>query len=158
MLIYSQMRILEKLLVSLTVIALLLTSFEIPGGMLLAFISLQSLFLIYTLFSFALFNDVRFSHIFKRSEYDNVQSFDIMYSVVTGVEIGIGVQAILFSLHPWPGARLLTYLRFLPLFGICAISIFMIIKKKPLGSRLLVRAAPVLCGLVYFIIKYDFFR
>lgn len=64
--------------------------------------SLLGLCLFYTYFSFAYFNNIRFSKIFKRDSYRGISKWKILGTIGLGFGLGFTTLGILWSLMYWP--------------------------------------------------------
>ena len=94
----------EITILTISIIAIGLNFFLVPGGSVLTVFSLGFLATIYFYFSFAIFNSIRLRNIFKKESYKGITSKRIIGTVGTGFALGITVIGVLFKLLSWPGA------------------------------------------------------
>ncbi|MBV6483895.1 MAG: hypothetical protein KFKLKKLM_00356 [Flavobacteriales bacterium] len=97
------MRLTEKILITLAVIIAVLKFIFIPGSgvfMVFVFCLLSSL---YFYFGFALFNNIRLRHIFKKDSYANVSKSRIIGGIALGLSLSFAVIGFLFKAQRWPG-------------------------------------------------------
>jgi hypothetical protein len=93
----------EIILGIIAFIALILKFLSITGNGLLTVLSLMSLSLIYTLFSFALFNNIRFRHIFKKESYSGISPKKLIGTIGLGFAFSAITNGVLFKFQAWPG-------------------------------------------------------
>ena len=96
----------EITILTISIIAIALNFFLVPGGSVLTVFSLGFLATIYFYFGFALFNDIRLRNIFKKASYKDIASPRIVGAIGAGVALAITAIGILFKLLSWPGASL----------------------------------------------------
>lgn len=94
----------EITILTISIIAIGLNFFLVPGGSVLTVFSLGFLATIYFYFGFALFNSIRLRNIFKKESYKDITSQRIIGAIGAGVSLGITAIGILFKLLSWPGA------------------------------------------------------
>jgi len=102
------MKTLEKVIGLVIIISLIMKLTLIPGGSILAVISLTTLACIYYPLGFAFFNKIRLRKIFKRDSYKGLTKFRIIGAIGIGMGLAAICIGILFKFQHWPGAD--TYL------------------------------------------------
>jgi hypothetical protein len=100
------MKISEKILAILALIAVILMFLFIPGGSVLWVFSITFLACIYCQFGFALFNQIGFRKIFKSQSYKGISTWRIVGAIGAGIALSIALLGILFKLQQWPGAQI----------------------------------------------------
>jgi len=96
---------LEKILGLIFLIAIILKLTLLPGGGILATISLMILANLYFLFGFALFNQIELKNILKGDSYTGISNLRIFGAFVTGTALSILCVGVLFKLQHWPGSK-----------------------------------------------------
>jgi hypothetical protein len=97
------MKLTEKILIALAVIIAVLKFIFIPGSgvfIVLVFCLLSSL---YFYFGFALFNNIKLRHIFKKDSYADVSTGRIIGGIALGLSLSFAVIGFLFKAQHWPG-------------------------------------------------------
>ncbi len=94
----------EITILTISIIAIALNFFLVPGGSVLTVFSLSFLATIYFYFGFALFNTIRLRNIFKKESYKDIASQRIIGAIGAGVALSITTLGVLFKLLSWPGA------------------------------------------------------
>jgi hypothetical protein len=115
----------EYLLAILSIIALGLNLFFIPGSGFLTVFSLLMLSMLYCYLSFALFNDIRLRKIFKRNSYIDVSSLRILGAVCAGLTLSTTTIGLMFKFQSLPGAH---FLLGAGLFGLLIVTFVGLIK------------------------------
>jgi hypothetical protein len=98
------MKIFEKIVGLLGLLALILKFNHLPGGSVLFVLSLGTLATFYIYLSFALFNNLKLKDLFKKETYLGISKYRIIGSVITGFSLSMLLVGILFSIQHWPGA------------------------------------------------------
>ena len=94
----------EKIIGLVIIISLIMKLTLIPGGSILAAISLTTLACIYYPLGFAFFNDIRLSKIFKKDSYKGLTALRIIGAIGIGMGLAAICMGILFKIQHWPGA------------------------------------------------------
>ena len=94
----------EITILTISIIAIALNFFLIPGGSVLTVFSLSFLATIYFYFSFALFNNIKLRSIFKKESYKGITSLRITGAIGAGIALSVTSLGVLFKLLSWPGA------------------------------------------------------
>lgn len=111
-----------------------------PGGALLTTLSMSLLHLIYILFGFLLFNDIRLRHIFKKSYYQGVNTMHIVGAIYAGLAVSIMVLSILFQFNYWPGKWILLLVGLIQIgLALLIFTPLYFIKKSAFSKRILSR-------------------
>lgn len=98
------MQKLEKFLIVFSVIGVIINLFSDGGGEVLILIGMTLLGALYLIFGFALFNNIDFRDIFKKSSYLEINMRRIILSAVFGIAFFGLVFGILFRLLGFEGA------------------------------------------------------
>lgn len=98
------MKLTEKIIALLIIIALILKLMLVLGGVVMLVFLMTALAAIYFVFGFALFNRIRLRNIFKKASYAGISTLRIIGSVLMGLALSAAVDAIMFKLMMWPGA------------------------------------------------------
>jgi hypothetical protein len=101
------MKITEKTVVIVAILAIVMKLLHWPGANIMLIISLMILSSIYAYFGFALFNNIRLRNIFKKESYKNTNAIRIIGAIGTGIGLSMGIIAILFYSMFWPGALIM---------------------------------------------------
>ncbi|MFN8309896.1 MAG: hypothetical protein U0T73_08030 [Chitinophagales bacterium] len=101
------MKRVELTLIAGSLMGIALNLANLPSGVSLSVLATGSLAFFYLYFSFALFNNIRFRNLFKKSSYSGIKALRIMGSVVTGFVLTLLVVGIIFKTLMWPGASLM---------------------------------------------------
>lgn len=147
----------EIILGIIAIIGFIINIQLLPGGALLTTLSMSLLNIIYILFGFLLFNNIRLRHIFKKNHYKDVNAMQIIGAVFAGLVLSIIVIALLFHLNYWDGKWILlqiglihiglALLIFIPLYWIKK-SAF----SKQILSRLLIYGG---LGVIFYLLPND---
>lgn len=95
----------ERVLIVLAVIGLIMKLSLIAGGAILLVLAISALACFYYL-GFALFNDIRLRHIFKKASYANASPGRIIGAIGASFGLSGMLVGILFRLQFWPGAAI----------------------------------------------------
>lgn len=82
--------------------ALVLNLLLMPKSGVLIFISLLTLSLFYFCLSFALFNGIRFRHIFKKDSYKGISAMRILGAIFAGHALSLIIIGLLFRFQSYP--------------------------------------------------------
>ena len=94
----------EKTILIISIIAIFLNFFLVPGGSVLTVMSLSLLAIIYFCFGITLFTNIRLADLFKTESLKDITTTKIFGVVALGFTLSITVLGILFKLLSWPGA------------------------------------------------------
>lgn len=97
------MRIFEPLIGLLAILGIALKLLQVPGNTLLMVSSFSILSMFYYVFSFALFNGIRFRDIFKKASYKHTNVKRILGAVFLGFALSLIIIGGLFKLQFYPG-------------------------------------------------------
>ncbi|MBL7717779.1 MAG: hypothetical protein JNL72_03000 [Flavipsychrobacter sp.] len=136
------MKKLESILVILFIAGIILANFNVPGGATLGFLSALLLLVLYTLFGFAVFNNIPLTKLFSAQAYNGIPAYRIILAILTGFGIACSVWAILFTIQHWPGAALLRFVSISLVVPLTIVSIIFAVCREPVGLRLLLRLLP----------------
>ena len=100
------MKIAEKLLPLLAILALIMKIFHLPGASVLLIVSLNALAVLYYM-GFLLFNEIEFKSIFKKESYEHISKKRLFGSIIVGILLSIIHVGILFKLQFNPGAKVM---------------------------------------------------
>ena len=98
------MKLTEKILVALSILAIVLKLLLIPGGSVLFVLAISILSCIYFALGFALFNGIRLRKMFKKESYSNTSALKIIGAICMGFVLSMVSIGIMFKLQMWPGA------------------------------------------------------
>lgn len=96
------MRRIELALAFITVIAIIYKILFGPELNILLIITLTSLSVFYTYFSFIYFNRVPLKQVFQKGTYESISKMRIIVTIALGIGFGITLLGILWSLMSWP--------------------------------------------------------
>ena len=96
----------ELIFIGLAIIAVILKMLHIPGSGILTVLSFFILSILYFFLGFALFNDIRFRSIFKKSFFRDYDALKIVGAYIAGVVLSISALGILFKFQSYPGDEL----------------------------------------------------
>ncbi len=94
----------ELTILIISIIAIALNFFLVPGGTVLTVFSISFLTTIYFYFGFALFNNIKLRNIFKKESYKGITSQRLIGSIGAGLALALTAIGILFKLLSWPGS------------------------------------------------------
>lgn len=100
------MKKLEKILIVLSMIGIAMKLVPIDGSGMITMLAMLALSLLYALFGFSLFNDIRLRDIFKKRAYAGVRSSHIIVAILSGLCLFFLATGILFKVQYWPGASI----------------------------------------------------
>ena len=98
------MRKIEPLLGFIIVAAVILKLNLIPGGSVLCVFAFSILGFIYSILGFAIFNEIRFRHVFKKESYKGLTPLKIIGTIGFGWALSSTCMGILFKVLLWSGA------------------------------------------------------
>ncbi len=104
------MKNIEKLFIILVIVSTIYRYVHGIGSILFLILSINTLAILYFCLSFALFNNIKFKNIFKKSSYVNVSKRRIIFSIFSGISLSIALIGVLFKIQDYPGADLLLVL------------------------------------------------
>ena len=136
------MKKLEKIVSALSIIAIFLDFFLVPGGLTLTVLTFLTLSLLYFSFGFALFNDIRFRKLFKGDALSEISTQRILGAIAAGLALSMTSIGLVFKFLYWPGATITLYTG---MFGLLIVSIMGILKytrtKSPYYTNIFKRIA-----------------
>lgn len=136
------MKLTEKILIALIVIAIILKFTFVPGAGPLLVITCSSLAILYFNFGFAFFNGIRLRRIFKKEAYSGTNAWRIVGAIAAGFCVSNLVLGIQFKLMSWPGANPLIFSIFIPCLIVLAIVIIKLFRSSDVYyKRILLRLA-----------------
>lgn len=94
----------EIILAVLTLIGILLSVLHIPGGNILAVLTMTILSMVYFCLSFALLNGLGFRGMIKNDNYKVISALRMVGAVLSGIVFSTAIIGILFRWMMWPGA------------------------------------------------------
>ena len=97
------MKLAEKIIIVLALVGTLFKLFLVSGGGLIVVVSYTALSTLYFYFGFALFNNIRLRHVFKKESYVGVSSGRIIGGIAMGISFSICLIGMLFKVQYWPG-------------------------------------------------------
>ncbi len=120
----------EKIFGIITIIALVMKLFLIPGAGILLTLSLSVLSCFYFLFGFAFFNGIKLKQIFQSSSYKGISALRIIGSIGLGIGLSEICMGILFKIQHWPGAHLQLHCGLLIILIILIVALFQYFKSE----------------------------
>lgn len=81
---------------------------EVPGGGLIAALSLMTLSFFYLFFGFIILNEIRTRKVFQRESYIGLSPWRLVFSVITGCILSQAAIGLLFTVQIWEGAGLMS--------------------------------------------------
>jgi len=72
-----------------------------PGSSLFIVLSLTILSYYYFIFSFAIFNNIKTTGLFKKSSYKNISPVQIIFSILLGMALTLIINGITFQIQKW---------------------------------------------------------
>lgn len=140
------MKLTEKVLILLIVLALLMKFLNIPGGGVLLSFSGMLLYVLYFFLAFAFLNGIRLRRIFNRSSYQGLSALRVISTIGTGIAMASVWGGILFRFQFWPGASPMLLCGLLMLLVITCIAFFRL-NGEPFYRRILIRSCVlIVCG------------
>ncbi|MFL9837026.1 hypothetical protein ABS768_05910 [Flavobacterium sp. ST-75] len=94
----------EIILAVLTLVGILLSVLHIPGGNILAVLTMTILSMVYFCLSFALLNGLGFRDMIKNDNYKEISALRMVGAVLSGIVFSTAIIGILFRWMMWPGA------------------------------------------------------
>lgn len=98
------MRITEIVLGMLGLIGAVMSLLFITGGNIITVCALTLLILLNMIFGFAIYNGIRFRKIFKRDNWKNISSLQILGGIAAGFSASALIVGILYKILIWPGS------------------------------------------------------
>ena len=95
------MKIFEIILSVTFLIGLLFKIMHWPGGSAIVVFSLTILTYFYFIFSFAVFNSIKLTKLFKKESYHGISSFKIIMAILLGWSLSILVSGMMYELQNW---------------------------------------------------------
>ena len=143
----------EIILGLLSLLAIFMSVFLIPGGSFLIILSLSAFSMMYFYLGFAFFNAIPLSKIFKKESYKDISSLRIVGAIVAGISLSTLLMGILFTAQKWPGAYVISVmgLFYLTIAGVAAL-IKGMTNKSAFYNRILRRV--VVYGAFGFLLFY----
>lgn len=148
------MKITEFVLAILGVSALVLSLIGIPGGNILAILSITLLAFLYFYLAFALFNGIRLRNIFKKESYKGVSAIRIGGTILSGFILSLALIGILFRCMMWPGASVMLIVSTSAILVLATISAIKYLGKKEVFYRnMLIRS--IVIGLPVVLLYFN---
>ena len=124
------MKTFERILGIMFVIAIIMKLLLIPGGDILATLSLTFLSLFYLFLGFAFFNKIKLKNIFSQSSYKDISVLRIMGAIGAGWGFSAICNGILFKMMHWPDAGVYMLSGLIPIFVVAIIALFKFFRSK----------------------------
>ncbi len=138
----------------MAIIGVILKLILIAGSGLLIAISLMSLSIMYFIFSFAFFNQIRLRQIFKRDAYQGISAWRIVGTIVFGFSLSCAVIGTLFKLQSWNGGALMTFIGSLCLFICLIVALTSYYKNSKTKSYKLIFNRLIMIGILSLILYF----
>jgi hypothetical protein len=129
------MKILERIVATVIVMALIMRFSLISGGDILALFSMLILAALYYPLGFLFFNQIRLRHIFKKAAYKNVTALRIILAIVTGLGLSTIVMGSLFKLLNYTGADAMLFSGLIVTAVVLVISLILLLKNNDTTSK-----------------------
>lgn len=120
----------EKVSAIIFAIAVVMKLALVPGGGILATLSLLTLACIYYPFGFALFNKIKLKDIFSKESYKGISTLRIIGSIGAGIGLATVCVGILFKIQHWPGMITLLLTGLLIALVIAIVALIRLLKSK----------------------------
>ena len=111
-------------------IALVLKFTLIPGGGILATVSLMPLAIFYCFLSFAYFNNIKLKNIFSTKSYRGISTLRITGSIGTGLGLSAICMGILFKIQHWPGGDFFSTVGLIAVIIVAIIAFIKFLRSK----------------------------
>lgn len=139
------MKKLERTLIALSVVSIIFELSSITGGAFLSMISLMLLCFFYYIFSFALFNNIGFREMFKKSSYQGISTLRIVGSVLTGLVLPAILIGILYNVLGWFGGNNLIIAGIVPCVIVLAVAAVKFTKNKDVFYQNVILRVGLIC-------------
>jgi len=141
------MKIFEKILAVVICIALIMKFFEIPGGGILAVISLGTLCFFYYFLGFAFFNQIGFNNLFNKQSYNSISALRMLGAIGAGTALSTLSLGVLYKLQYWTGGDSILISGFVSILIVLIVAIINYFRSKDVYYiRIFIRMA-ILVGL-----------
>ncbi len=142
------MKTLEKILIAMAFLGLVFQYLHWPGANELQLLGLSLLAQLYFIFGFALFNQIRFRKIGRKS-FSEVGSAKIIGAIGSGIPTALVILGILFKIQLWQGRDDLLGTS---LYLLLPVVIFLFLKRSDRYYRVMIKRVSVLTlvGLFFF--------
>ena len=125
----------------IALVAIVFKFLHFPGASILLCLSLGILSILYYPLGFALLNNLKFRHLFKKESYKATTVKRIIGGAGAGIAFSFSVIGVLFKFQSWPGAIIMLYGGLLGVIMITSVSIVKRIKHADIYySNILKRA------------------
>jgi hypothetical protein len=147
------MKILEKIMAIVAILAIVMVYFNIPYGVFLSIISFTVLSWIYYPFGFAFFNGIHLRRIFKKESYKGVSALSIVGAIFAGMALSTLCTGILFTIASYAYAeRFLSIGLFSTGLILIAVLIIMLRNRAVFPKKIFIRILTIgSLGFVLFI-------
>jgi len=136
------MKLLEKVLGVIIVIALIMKFAFIVGSNVLIVMAISLLSVIYYPMGFAFFNGIRLRDILKKASYKGLSTWRILGAIGAGMALSNLLVGILFSIMHYPGAGFMLYSSiFIAAIILGIVSVKYLKTKSEFYKRILIRIA-----------------
>jgi hypothetical protein len=142
----------EKILVALSVFALILNLFLIPFGGVLTVMTLSALSILYFYFGIALFNDIRLRKIVKKESYEGISPLRRAGAVGAGMALSVTTTGLMFKFQAWPGANIYLVIGLVGLVAVMVAGAVKYSKNKSVFYTRIVKRAVLYGGLGFMLI------
>jgi len=142
----------EKILGIIFLIALIFKIANLPGGSILATISLMSLGFIYFFGGFAFFNKIEIENIFCAKSYKGISALRMMGSIGFGLGLSQVCMGILFQLQHWQGKDIVLPVGLITVFVLSIIALVKFSRSKTTFYKAVLLRAAVIGGLGLFLL------
>lgn len=144
----------EKILLILAITGVVLKLLLISGSGLLITVALMSLSIMYSVFSFAFFNQIRLRQIFNRDSYKGISAWRIIGTIVLGFSLSCAITGILFKLQSWNGGALLTFVGYVCLILCLIVALISYYKNSKTRSDQFIFNRLIIIGILSLIFYF----
>lgn len=102
----KKMKRFEQICYLIAILGIVLKVLKIPGGNILFVFTLLAVSILYYIFGFLLFNNIKLRHIFKSKSYSHTTLIRTFGAVFAGMVLSLLLVGILFRVQHWPGSEI----------------------------------------------------
>jgi hypothetical protein len=150
------MKTLEKTFGILLVIAIGFKLESWPFGDTFSFFSLLPLAIIYYIFSFAFFNNIKLRNIFRSRAYSGISGWRIAGAVGTGIGLSETCIGMLYKIMHWPGADAYLNIGLIHVFIVAIVTLVKYLSSKSNYYTAILARIIIIGGLGLFVNFFPF--
>ena len=142
------MKKIEVVLVSIAILAIIIKIFfGLTFSFFILFFSFLLLISFYNIFSFALINDIKFSSIFDKNSYKDINEKRIIGAIAFGLTLSIILVGVFFKLQIWSRANIILIVGIIQLLFILIFSVIRYFKNKASYYNKIIRRIIIIGGI-----------